>query len=237
MRGNHLFLFFLQTTAVMWHWDLLHKSPKCTFLRPLLHTALLGNVDQIAQLHFPHISFLSSFFLSLPRSVFNPLPPWGLCAVPSIAQLEASLCRAVIGIEWPHGVRVGCPALLSAQLSVCSHGITLQLQWEESWGRDREGETASPKWTWLTYSSTSFVSLSHSSFSVTSQCEVVGTIGVLQVVFKILCLKFEPGGFGEVGVSFFCLIFFFLVVLVRHCGLGQWLCHISIRQSDFCANM
>lgn len=38
--------------------------------------------------------------------------------------------------------QVGCPALKSSQLSGCSHGITLQLQWEESGGRegDRERE-------------------------------------------------------------------------------------------------
>ncbi|XP_053268043.1 cytoplasmic protein NCK1 isoform X2 [Pleuronectes platessa] len=43
---------------------------------------------------------------------------------------------------------VGCPAPLSAPLSGCSNGITLQLQWEGSRGRDRHRErerAAKPK--------------------------------------------------------------------------------------------
>lgn len=99
---------------------------------------------------FP-LSFLFSF-LSLSPSVrvsappshllpFSP-SPWGLCALLSRAEAPRPLCPALwLAERKPHGWKEwAAPAPLSAQLFGCSNGITLQLQWEESRGRERHSE-------------------------------------------------------------------------------------------------
>lgn len=125
---------------------------------------LLQNAAKIASLSL----YLPSFIVfSLPSRSFGRPPPFlppsllheASAALPSRAPPEASPGCAPIGPAQPHGLRVGCPPPLATQCSGCSNGITPQPQWEKSAGPGkREGETASPQWTWLTYSNISFVS-------------------------------------------------------------------------------
>lgn len=151
----------LQTTAVMWPRALtdslrlccssnssqyFHTSPQTTL--PCTHQSHSSSL--VASFLFP-LSFLFSF-LSLSPSVrvsappshllpFSP-SPWGLCALLSRAEAPRPLCPALwLAERKPHGWKEwAAPAPLSAQLFGCSNGITLQLQWEESRGRERHSE-------------------------------------------------------------------------------------------------
>lgn len=118
---------------------------------PLTNAAPLLN-DGIAPLLSLYLSSFISFSFSeserqppppssLPPSFF-PFP-WGLCSQPSRAEPEASLSLALIGRTWPTCSPSGPPLLrYPPQLSGCSHGITLQLQWEESRGREGDRQRA-----------------------------------------------------------------------------------------------
>lgn len=140
----------------LWPWHRILLCVCCLFL--------LQNAARIASLSLylpPFIFFfLPSWSFGLPPPFLPPSPLHeASAALPSRAPPEASPGCAPIGRAQPHGLRVGCPPPLSTQRSGCSNGITPQPQWEKSAGPgQREGETASPQWTWLTYSNISFVS-------------------------------------------------------------------------------
>lgn len=142
------------TLCTLTHWAVA-TSPQTPFFflkrHPLTNAAPLLN-DGIAPLLSLYLSSFISFSFSeserqppppssLPPSFF-PFP-WGLCSQPSRAEPEASLSLALIGRTWPTCSPSGPPLLrYPPQLSGCSHGITLQLQWEESRGREGDRQRA-----------------------------------------------------------------------------------------------
>lgn len=140
---------FLPTTAVMWHWVFTDSLSCCHVLTdPYIiffkdTTLLLLYVEEIT----PSLSLYLVFPFSFSARI-SVNPP--LLLLLSMRPLCSAFHSWTEGLYIPHShwlslttwSQVGCPALKSSQLSGCSHGITLQLQWEESGGRegDRERE-------------------------------------------------------------------------------------------------
>lgn len=83
--------------------------------------------------------FLFPFFLKSPLLLSVFFSPWGLCSQLSRAWTGGPLYPVPsLANPWPCGLRVGGPSLQSSQLVGCSHGITLQLQWEVSGAGKRD---------------------------------------------------------------------------------------------------
>lgn len=95
---------FLPTTAVMWHWVFTDSLSCCHVLTdPYIiffkdTTLLLLYVEEITPSLSLYLVFPFSF--SARISVNPPFffsSPWGLCALPSIAGLKASISHTLIG--------------------------------------------------------------------------------------------------------------------------------------------
>lgn len=122
------------------------RLPRRHFPAHISHTLPLWSllsVPSFISIFFP-LSLSPSVRVSAPPSHLLPFSPspWGLCALLSRAEAPRPLCPALwLAERKPHGWKEwAAPAPLSAQLFGCSNGITLQLQWEESRGRERHSE-------------------------------------------------------------------------------------------------